>query len=431
MTWNLYAAVDYLIKHAKPKSASPHECAKYVRLAIEAGGISTAGRPVSAYKYKDFLPKIGFKSIGSIFGKNAQDRWTKNSARKGDIAVMDHGQHGHICMYSGYQWISDFKQNHMWVYGGDGTCFIFRFNGEIDPTLDAFPNLSSTGLVYTVPREEQEDNILINELANIRYNLINIAFPYLSEKNTSLKAEIEYENDITMDDSSLSESLISSGMFWLDSGGENYGVFGDTAPILTSKQSKDNANKVIQALMQELGLTKAQAAGIAGVLTAESGVNPNIFNKGEKNGTYKSSSANNEGKPYGDKHCPWSYGAGICQWTFTQRKETAIAGGLGISKQSAKNIIINGGIESLSLNDQIKMLIYELKTAYKATLQGIKKCNSPEDAAATYYCHAIAGFSSSVNPASKEEINKANAKYAKVGAVSQINKGMGYAKGLM
>lgn len=429
MTWNLYAAVDYLIKHAAPKSQ--HQCAKYVRLAIEAGGISTAGRPVSAYQYKDFLPKIGFKAIGSISGKNSQDKWTKNNARKGDIAVMDHGEHGHICMFSGYQWISDFKQNHMWVYGGDGTCYIFRFNGEIDPTLDAVPNLSSTGLVYTVPRESQDDNILFNQLANIRYNLINMIFPYFEKDEISVKSDILYENKLSMDDSSLSESIISTGMFWLDGGGDVFGVAGGDVPVLTSKQSKDNANKVIQALMKELGLTKEQAAGIAGVLTAESGVNPNIFNKGEKNGTYKSSSANNTGKPYGDKHCPWSYGAGICQWTFTQRKESALMGGLGISKEAAKNIIMKKGIELLSLDDQIKMLIYELKTTYKATLAGIKKCKTPESAAATYYCHAIAGFSTSTNPATQEEINKNNAKYAKVGATSQINKGMGYAKGLM
>jgi len=83
--------------------------------------------------------------------------------------------------------------------------------------------------------------------------------------------------------------------------------------------------------MKDLNLTKAQAAGIAGVLTAESGINPSAFNKKEKAGTYTSSSANNKGAKYGEKNSPWSYGAGIGQWTFTDRKEKAIMGGLGVN----------------------------------------------------------------------------------------------------
>lgn len=195
------------------------------------------------------------------------------------------------------------------------------------------------------------------------------------------------------------------------------------------QNTKNNAEIVINALMNDLGLSKAQAAGIAGVLTAESGIDPSKFNVREKKGTYTKSAANNLNKPYGHKNSPWSYGAGICSWTFTDRKEEALMGGLGISRQDAFKIITNKGIESLPLEMQIKMLEYELKNS--PTLEGIRKCNTASEAAATYYCHNIAGSSKSTEKATQTEINNTNAKYAKVGAKSQVNIGMRYAENLM
>ena len=122
--WNINKSIEYLNKNAQSKSLG--KCAAYVRKAIEAGGLSTNGRPVSAYMYADFLPKIGFEKIIEIFGKANQANWTLKYAKPGDIAVMEHGQHGHICMFNGKKWVSDFVQNNMWVYTGDGKCKIFR-----------------------------------------------------------------------------------------------------------------------------------------------------------------------------------------------------------------------------------------------------------------------------------------------------------------
>ena len=58
--------ITYLTKNAHIKSIG--KCAKYVRTAIEAGGLSTNGHPISAYQYIDFLPKIGFREINKITG---------------------------------------------------------------------------------------------------------------------------------------------------------------------------------------------------------------------------------------------------------------------------------------------------------------------------------------------------------------------------
>lgn len=213
MSWNLSAAIKHLVSSASGKSL--HQCAKYVRQAIEAGGVSTVGRPVSACKYKSFLPTIGFNSIGKITGKVNQDNWSKKNARPGDIAVMDHGEHGHICMWSGNQWISDFKQNHMWPYGGDGTCYIFRYDGQIDGTLEGFISPGQTGLRYIVPLELQEDHKLIQNFGFLKYSIVSYALDFCNY-NSPLKSDIAYQNELTQDDSSISESIVETGLFWFD-----------------------------------------------------------------------------------------------------------------------------------------------------------------------------------------------------------------------
>lgn len=124
---------------------SKGSCAKYVRMMLEAGGLSTAGRPVSACNYKFYLPTIGFAHIGTITGVANQASWTSANAKPGDLAVMDHGVHGHICMWTGSRWCSDFIQNKMWPYAGDGTCYMFRYTGEISSAPFSMSDLGITG----------------------------------------------------------------------------------------------------------------------------------------------------------------------------------------------------------------------------------------------------------------------------------------------
>ena len=274
-----------------------------------------------------------------------------------------------------------------------------------------------------------ESEIYVKELSHTIINLYKLVIEDMGYDMGDTNNEIEYRNYLVDDPVKFTEPFSADEL----STGDGYSIGGPptVSTMISSGQTKANALKVISMLISDLGLTKAQAAGIAGVMTAESGINPGIVNSGEKRGTYKSSSANNEGTPYGTKHSPWSYGAGICQWTFCDRKEKAIMGGLGVSKQEAIHIIKTKGIEGLSLEQQIKMLEYELNTSYKYTLDGLKKCTTAAQAAATFYCHAVAGYSTSTEPATNAEIAKKNAAYSKVGANSQINKGMSYAQGYM
>lgn len=99
--WNVGAVIQWIVRNSDSRSQG--RCARYVRMAIEAGGLSTAGRPIVAKDYVSFLPKIGFNPLGSISGRDKQASWSSSNAQQGDIAVMNHGQYGHICMWVGDQ----------------------------------------------------------------------------------------------------------------------------------------------------------------------------------------------------------------------------------------------------------------------------------------------------------------------------------------
>lgn len=117
------------------------KCAKFVRSAIDIGfntnpngnnsytGIH--GRPQWAWKYMNFLPKIGFKHIGSV----SRSQMNSFVPKSGDIAVYQKNGNpnvpGHICMYSdkSKKWISDYKQNSMFAYQKTQQAEIYRFQG--------------------------------------------------------------------------------------------------------------------------------------------------------------------------------------------------------------------------------------------------------------------------------------------------------------
>ena len=128
--FNLDAAVAVLhnnvttnLKTGKPKdpTKSSHLCARAVRMAMEAGGLNTAGRPNYGGNYGPYLQKHGWAKI-------------EGAPQKGDIAVTKpHGTHsmGHISMYDGQKWISDFIQRDKFVYSSanDSNTTVYRYQG--------------------------------------------------------------------------------------------------------------------------------------------------------------------------------------------------------------------------------------------------------------------------------------------------------------
>jgi hypothetical protein len=103
-TLNKSQLSDWMDAHALSRSS--HHCAMYCRLGMEAAGLDTADRPRSgdAGDYGPFLLRHGAKAV-------AQDSYVP---QVGDVAVFDKtGKHpyGHIEMYDGHQWVSDFMQH--------------------------------------------------------------------------------------------------------------------------------------------------------------------------------------------------------------------------------------------------------------------------------------------------------------------------------
>lgn len=99
--WDLDKAVTYLQSHAA--ATSQGRCAEYTRKAIEAGGV-TLNRHGSAKDYGPSLKAVGFIELNFS---------PANGYAKGDVAIINGfagHPHGHMMMYDGSQWISDFKQ---------------------------------------------------------------------------------------------------------------------------------------------------------------------------------------------------------------------------------------------------------------------------------------------------------------------------------
>ena len=107
--WNIDKAVAHLDKsahkdlHGTDKSVG--RCAEYVRKAIEAGGVHLI-RHQSAKDYGSSLEKVGMKPLPGT---------PHNSFLAGDVAVIQPiagHPHGHMAMFNGKIWISDFRQWH-------------------------------------------------------------------------------------------------------------------------------------------------------------------------------------------------------------------------------------------------------------------------------------------------------------------------------
>lgn len=97
--WNPDNAAKYATEHAESKSVGL--CALYVRKAINAGGIPLY-KCGSAWHYRYVLPILNFHQVG----KDAE-------CEVGDIVVFQPiggRKYGHIAIWNGTQWVSDFKQ---------------------------------------------------------------------------------------------------------------------------------------------------------------------------------------------------------------------------------------------------------------------------------------------------------------------------------
>lgn len=85
------------------QSRSQGQCAAYVRRGMEAGGAAMSRRPVAAADYGETLVREGFRGLDP----------NGYVPKPGDVAVygrLPGHDYGHIQMYNGTQWVSDFLQ---------------------------------------------------------------------------------------------------------------------------------------------------------------------------------------------------------------------------------------------------------------------------------------------------------------------------------
>ena len=99
---DLQKMVEWIDDNANTYSTG--QCARYVRLAIEAGGGDTTGHPIYAKDWGTTLQRIGFNPVSA-------------GAKFGDIVVIQPPPNdiaGHIEIYDGSRWVSDFFQRDFW-----------------------------------------------------------------------------------------------------------------------------------------------------------------------------------------------------------------------------------------------------------------------------------------------------------------------------
>lgn len=97
MAWDPNAAANRA--EQRSRSTSQGRCAQYVREAIEAGGIVLSHHR-DAKDYGSSLENAGFSRVSG-------------TPQKGDVIVIQPAPghpHGHMAIYNGSIWISDFMQ---------------------------------------------------------------------------------------------------------------------------------------------------------------------------------------------------------------------------------------------------------------------------------------------------------------------------------
>lgn len=108
-------AVTWLRNNAS--SESQHQCARNVKRAMVAGGISGV-IGIDAFALQNYMQSYGFNLIAQGNSKSGEQELKLPQIQAGDICLQFYGnangRHGHTTMYCGPDlgWISDFTQNH-------------------------------------------------------------------------------------------------------------------------------------------------------------------------------------------------------------------------------------------------------------------------------------------------------------------------------
>lgn len=104
MGWDKIKAIAASRANAPANQSSLGFCAHYTRLAIEAGGIRLSHH-ASAKDYGSSLLAVGFVKVPS-------GHYMHQAGDIGIVHPIPGHPHGHMAMFDGSIWISDFRQYH-------------------------------------------------------------------------------------------------------------------------------------------------------------------------------------------------------------------------------------------------------------------------------------------------------------------------------
>ena len=111
LEYELDKSIEYLNSNAFPSYQSGcGKCARAVRLAIDAGGIDTSERGTSSTSAKDYGANLKVWGYSEIDSENYEPQ-------KGDVRVIQPPKgktHGHMNMFNGEKWVSDFVERDFW-----------------------------------------------------------------------------------------------------------------------------------------------------------------------------------------------------------------------------------------------------------------------------------------------------------------------------
>jgi len=149
-------AAQYLDAHKRRTTA--HQCAHYVVNAItnSAGGGQTMARAEDAKDNGPNLEAAGFRSVASgpdPAGKGDDKFPAGYTPQKGDVAVIQPyaggNQSGHMAMFDGTHWVSDFEQRGMYsgpTYRAKAPSYkIYRYKGLTSSSASGVQGLTQHG----------------------------------------------------------------------------------------------------------------------------------------------------------------------------------------------------------------------------------------------------------------------------------------------
>ena len=139
-TLDVQKAVNYALAHAHASSTG--KCATYVKNALAAGGIPYVSCNASDCKQEAFIRDDCYKLYDSKPGEyGVRGNGMNDKMERGDIVIIDSfnsHKYGHIAIWTGKNWVSDFKQNNCDIYKDGkqawdaGKFHFYRFKNRIN-----------------------------------------------------------------------------------------------------------------------------------------------------------------------------------------------------------------------------------------------------------------------------------------------------------